>query len=390
MTGIGRATEGASAEDAGRLVLSSMQRWAHDRHVPLNVTLELTQRCNIRCLHCYNFDRDEPRATKGCGDGSPELSREEILALIGDLHAAGCFFLNFTGGEALLHPDLFVFLDRAAELNLAVSLLTNGVLLRPGMAKKLASYPNLTRVAVSVYGATPATHDRITQAPGSFDRTWSGMERLRRLGMPILVKFIVMRENAAEVEAMRAEAESRGFPFGFDLTVTARHDGNRDSLERRITRAQLEQICRGPLRDRVPGGPARTLTDEQFACNCARGNCGITAQGDVQPCISVPLVAGNIRQQPFAQIWKYAPAFQKIRGLRIADYHQCAPCDHKSWCTRERGAALTYSGQYTGVDPLVCAKAEIAHQIADEAAAAAIAHRPGPEVTPLAEEAQDL
>jgi hypothetical protein len=58
--------------------------------------------------------------------------------------------------------------------------------------------------------------------------------------------------------------------------------------------------------------------------------------------------------------------FQQIRGLRLSDYPQCAPCPHKSWCTRERGAAYTYSGSYTGTDPLVCAKAELSHRVALE------------------------
>lgn len=345
-------------------LLSSVQRWAHDRQVPLNVTLELTQRCNIRCRHCYNFDRDVERPADAC---ATELDRDEILRLISDVHAAGCLFLNFTGGEALVHPDFFAFMDHAAGLNLAVSLLTNGVLLRPGMAARLASYPNLVRVAVSVYGATAATHDDITQAPGSFARTWAGMDGLASRGIPVLLKYIVMRANAHEVPAMRAQAEARGLPHGFELTITPRHDGTAGSLTQRIERDQLAALVRGPLRDKQLSGCERSFTDEQWACNCARGNCAVTATGDVQPCMSVPLVAGNVRRQPFAEIWRASPVFQQIRGLRLADYPQCAPCPHKSWCTRERGAAYTYSGSYTGTDPLVCARAELAHEMADEA-----------------------
>ena len=360
--------EGGSSETQGIQLMSLVQRWAHDRHVPLNATLELTQRCNIKCKHCYNFDRDQPRS-ETCSDDQPELSRDEILKLIDDLHRAGCFFLNFTGGEALLHPDLFAFMDRAASHNMAVAILTNGVLLRPGMAAQLASYPNLVRVAVSVYGATAATHDGITQAEGSFARTWQGMELLRARNVPLFLKYIVMRDNAHEVPEMRAQAEARGYIHAFDVNITPRHDGTRGSLDQRIDRDTLEQLCRGPLRDKQLPGRSSEFTDEQFACNCARGNCAITAKGDVQPCMSVPWVAGNVRQQAFAEIWRSSPVFQRIRGLRIADYAACAPCGHKNWCTRERGAAYNYSGSYTGTDPLVCARAEIAHRIADEDAA---------------------
>jgi radical SAM protein with 4Fe4S-binding SPASM domain len=357
------------AQAAGRSILSNAQAWAHDHLVPLNVTVEITQRCNIRCQHCYNFDRGEASSSSchaPAGESRPELDTRELLSLFADLQAAGCLFLNLTGGEALLHPDLFPLLDRAAELNFSVGLLTNGVLLRPGMAGALARYPNLLRVGVSVYGASGAVHDAITQAPGSFARTWRGIEALRARNVGVKVKFVIMRDNAHEAGAMLAMGEARQVPYGVDMTTTVRHDGDRSSLSQRLSREQLDQLLRGPLRDYLPRRRARAGSDAAFACNCARGNCAITARGDVQPCISVPLVAGNLRDRPFAEIWRDSKVFNMIRDLRIADYPACAPCPHQGHCTRDRGAAFTYSGSYTGTDPLVCARAEIAHELDPE------------------------
>lgn len=351
----------AGADRSG--VVSAIQDWAHAHCSPLNATIELTQRCNIRCRHCYNFDRDRPR--DACAE-RPELSTPEILQAITDLHQAGCLFLSLTGGEALLHPDLFTFMDHAGGLNMAVQLLTNGLLLRPGMAAELASRKHLLGVSVSLYGATAEVHDDITQVSGSFARTWAGAQLMRDKGVAVRVKFIVMRQNAHEAAQMMASAEARGFPFSLDLTVTARHDGSRGSLDTRVGLDQLEDLYRGALRPLVRLGPPRPVTSAEFSCNCARGNCAITAQGDVLPCISVPWVAGNIRDQPFAAIWADSPVFQRIRGLTLDDYTQCAPCPHKSYCTRERGAAVTYSGSYTGTDPLVCARAELVHRLSDE------------------------
>jgi radical SAM protein with 4Fe4S-binding SPASM domain len=356
--------EAVAAGPDGQALIGRMQEWAYQKLVPLNASIEITLRCNIRCLHCYNFDRDEPRAA--CD--KPELSTEEILALMGDLRAAGCLFLMLTGGEILSRPDLFVFLDRARELNLAVQLLTNGTMLRPGVAARLASYENLHGVSVSLYGATPEVHDAITQVRGSWRRTWDGVQRLKGLGVAVRLKFIVMRQNAHEVEAMRAQGDARGFAYMVDLTITSRHDGSDGSLATRVDRTQLEQLYRGPLRDLAIRGKTET-TEDSFPCNCARGNVGISATGDVVPCVSVPWTAGNIREQSFADIWKSAPVFQQIRGFKMADYAQCTPCAHKNHCQRSRGAALTASGSYTGVDPFVCATAEVAHTLADERAA---------------------
>ncbi len=107
------------------------------------------------------------------------------------------------------------------------------------------------------------------------------------------------------------------------------------------------------------------MTEERFPCNCARGNCAISVTGDVQPCVSVPWAAGNVRERPFIDIWRYSPVFQKIRGLRIADYEACAPCPDKSYCSRNRGAAFNHSGSYTGTDPFVCKTAAITREVVD-------------------------
>jgi radical SAM protein with 4Fe4S-binding SPASM domain len=351
---------GAVAAD-GHALIAHVQEWAYDNTVPLNASIEITLRCNIRCLHCYNFDRDEPRTA--CD--APELSTNEILKVMQDLRDAGCLFLMFTGGEVLSHPQLFTFLDRARELHFAVQLLTNGTMLRPGVAARLAAYENLQGVSVSLYGATPEVHDGITQVPGSFRRTWNGVRLLKNLGVIVRLKFILMKQNAHEIEAMRAMADDGGYPYLVDLTITARHDGSHGSLDTRIDLVQLERLYRGPLRDLVLTG-GQPVSEKDFPCNCARGNCAITATGDVHPCVSVPWTAGNIRERSFQEIWRSSPVFQELRGLKMADYKHCAPCAHKDHCERSRGAAFNASGSYTGIDPFICAKAELSHRLADE------------------------
>jgi radical SAM protein with 4Fe4S-binding SPASM domain len=357
-------------------IVRTAQDWAHDNLVPLNVSLETTLTCNIRCVHCYNFDRDQPRRSSaaahavstgefpdGCGAERPELSTAEILSLMGDLRQAGCLFLSLTGGEVLAHPDLFAFLERSRELNLAVQLLTNGTLLRPGMAKRLGGYGNLMGVSVSLYGATATVHDGITRVRGSFARTWAGVERLRAAGITVRLKFIVMRQNAHETQAMMDGATARDFPYMIDMTVTARHDGTSGSLEARIDGGQLEALCRGPLSDLLPIGLRPPPPAADFNCNCARGNCAISARGEVYPCISVPWSAGNVRDRPFIDIWRDSPVFNRIRGLTLADFPKCAPCPHRGYCTHDRGAAFNATGDYTDADPFVCATAEIVHRL---------------------------
>src|SRR5262245_51341951 len=97
-----------------------MDRRAMEACIPLYVTFEITLRCNLRCVHCYNFDRDlefHPRK-----EGEQELTDEEIHNILGQLHQEGCLFLAFTGGEALAHPRLEDFIRKACRIGMAVRL----------------------------------------------------------------------------------------------------------------------------------------------------------------------------------------------------------------------------------------------------------------------------
>ncbi len=335
-------------------VLDDLNSRAYEHCIPLNVTLELTLRCNIRCTHCYNFDRDVPRPASGA-----ELSMPEIRALMDDLRAAGTLFLSLTGGEAMLHPEFWTIADEAASRGFALSVLTNGTLLTESACDRLAAYPSLWAMSLSVYGARAETHDAVTQVAGSFDRTMAGARRLRDRGVRLGLKFIVMRANAAEAAGMIALADEGGFEYGVDPSITGRYDGTSGSLETRVDTSTLEELYKGPLNHLV--GPMRpeSMSDDEFKCNCARGNAAVSSTGEVYPCISTPLRAGSIRERRFSEIWEQSPVFRRIRGLKIADFRTCAPCELKSWCRRSPGPAYLLTGDYTGVDPWTCREAAL-------------------------------
>lgn len=338
-------------------VIEELNGQAYDLCIPLNVTLELTLKCNIRCTHCYNFDRDRPRPAS-----DRELSMDEIRALMDDLRRAGTLFLSVTGGEAMAHPRFWEICDEAAARSFALTVLSNGTLLTTEACDRLATYANLWGVSLSVYGATAATHEAITQSPGSYERTMSGARRLVERGVRVGLKFVLMKGNAGEAGAMIAGAEAEGFEYSVDPTISGRYDGTAGSLGTRMDAAQLEALYRDPLRFLIRPGPSEP-TDDQFKCNCARGNAAVSATGEVYPCIATPMRAGSIRERRFTDIWRESPVFQRIRGLRVSDFKTCAPCDLKSWCRRSPGPAYVLTGDYTGVDPWTCREAAIIKSI---------------------------
>jgi radical SAM protein with 4Fe4S-binding SPASM domain len=321
--------------------------------IPLNVALEITLRCNLRCVHCYNFDRNHPPPPS-----VPELAFGEIVALLDDLRESGTLFLSFTGGEPMSHPRFWDLMDAAAARRFAVILLTNGTLLTEEACGRLAEYRNLLRVSLSLYGATPRTHEDVTRTVGSFRRATDGLRRLKERRVPVTLKFVILRSNASEVEAMTAWAASESLPCVLDASITPCYDGTAGSLRSRVDAGTIEALYRGPLRPLLEkGDPAPP--DDGFTCNCARGNAAVSSTGDVWPCIAAPLRAGNVRERSFREIWTGSEVFRHIRGLRLADFKACAPCPLKAWCLRTPGMPLLHQGDYTGADPWTCREAEI-------------------------------
>ncbi len=321
--------------------------------VPLTASAELTLSCNIRCVHCYNFDRNLPRPQAG-----NELSFDEWKRVFRELKEAGTLYLGLTGGEAMVHPRFWDLLDEAAALRFAVTVLTNGTLLTEEACGRLAEVPAVACVSLSVYGATPAVHDAITRSRGSWERTVRGAERMRERGVSVELKFVVLKGNAHEVGGMNELADRLGLAPHFDTTITGRYDGTGGSLATRIDIPTVAEIYRGPLR------PQLSKRDpDAFLCKCARTNCAIFSSGDVTPCIAVPLAAGNVRKQSFGEIWRNAEFFRRIRSLHLEDFRTCAPCPLRAWCRHEPGAPSALHGDYTGVDPWVCEEAAVIQKI---------------------------
>jgi radical SAM protein with 4Fe4S-binding SPASM domain len=337
---------------------------AEERSVPLSVTMEIALACNLRCVHCYNFDRELPRHPDPAR--REELSDAEIHRVIDEVRAEGALFFAFTGGEPLSHPSLGELISHAARTGMLVRLKSNGTLLTQERAHSLHA-AGLRAVDVSVYSASSEPHDAFVRQSGAFERTINGVRSARRAGIEVRLSFIVHSGNASEVDAMLSLARDLDVPYNLDTHLTARHDRSRSSLELALQRSSLERLYRGPLASFVVPASKRRGS---IACPCARSVCGIGSSGDVYPCIGAPLPAGNLKTKSFAEIWRHSPTLRWVRGLRAQDFPACNGCDHSANCRRTSGAMLNNTGDFAGPpafgDDVACIEAEIIHRIAEE------------------------
>ena len=303
--------------------------------IPLSVQLDVTYRCNERCVHCYLDHNDYG-----------EMTTAEIKDLLDQLAAAGVFFLVFSGGEVFLRRDFFELLEHARSLLFSVKVKTNAIMIGEKEADRLGEL-GLHGVQVSVYSHRPEVHDRITKVPGSLERTLAGARLLRERGVNVIFANVLMGPNAADYPAVRSLALEIGAEYTVDPTITPMMDGQRGVLEWNIRQAELQKVMRDPalvgsVEDfcAPPSGPlSEQDAYETLPCSAGHTACYVSPYGDVYPCVQFPLPTGNVRKQKFIDIWLYSPQFQEVRSISMADLQGCSKCVHSGSCSRCPGLA---------------------------------------------------
>jgi radical SAM protein with 4Fe4S-binding SPASM domain len=302
-------------------------------NIPLSVQLDLTYRCNERCIHCY-LDHDD----------HGEMTTVEIKDLLDQMADAGVFYLTISGGEILMRRDFFEILEHARARTFCVKLKTNGVLIRQKEAQRLREL-GVEAVQISIYSHRPEVHDAITKVPGSLRQSIGAVRLLREQGLTVTMANVLMVQNAADYQGVRALAAELDAKFTIDPTITPMMDGDRSILKLNVDQAALQEVFRN--RDLVGNveefcAPPSSVDEEaldMLPCSAGHTACYVSPYGDVYPCVQFPLPSGNVRRTKFVDIWRDSPQLKEVRGITLRDMPTCSKCAHGATCTRCPGLA---------------------------------------------------
>jgi mycofactocin biosynthetic radical S-adenosylmethionine protein MftC len=293
---------------------------------PVNLTWEITHRCNLRCIHCLS-------ASSAASPG--ELSFNECRAVVDQVAALGVFEINFGGGEPLLKDHFLPLLRYIHEKDIVTCISTNGTVLTDEAVDCFTGSP-LVNVQVSLDGADAAVNDRIRGA-GTFGRIIGGIERLAGKDIPLSINTVVTSLNFEQLDRLK---ELAAF-YGARLRVSRfRPSGRaRQSWEElKLAPAQLRGLSAWLTAD-----PA-ILTGDSFFSVTAGGRrrmgldmCGackmtgcIDPVGGVYPCAFMQEKAfcgGSLKTASFKDIWDGSAAFESFRRLEPESCRRCSRFD---------------------------------------------------------------
>jgi radical SAM protein with 4Fe4S-binding SPASM domain len=317
--------------------------------VPISVHLDLTYRCNERCVHCYVEH-----------EGNGELATDEVSRILKELASAGTLCLSISGGEPLLRGDLFEVIEEARSLSFDVKLKTNGLLIGRDEARRIRSL-HVHEVQVSVYSHRAQAHDGITGVGGSLERSLSAIRLMRSLGQRVILNHMAMRGTEGDHSGVKALADELGAVFRIDPAITPRLNGDDSNLELNVGRRELVEILQNP--DYVnnveeycaPPAPTDAATLEGVSCGAGFTHCYIAPNGDVYPCVVFPLLCGSLGERTFVEIWGDSPRLKELRAARNRDLPVCHACSHLSLCSRCPGLAYM-EGDLRGPSAADCEK----------------------------------
>jgi radical SAM protein with 4Fe4S-binding SPASM domain len=314
-------------------LMAEMAAKALKLNIPLSVQLDLTYRCNERCIHCY-LDHDD----------HGEMTTSEIKGLLDQMADAGVFFLTISGGEILMRRDFFEILEHAHARTFSIKLKTNGVLIRKKEAERMRAL-GVESVQISVYSHRAEVHDAITKMPGSFRQSIEAIRLLRTLGIHVTMANVLMVQNAQDYPGVRALAAELGAKCTLDPTITPMMDGDRSILELNVDKAALREVFRdaalvGNVEEfcAPPQGVDADALD-MLPCSAGHTACYVSPYGDVYPCVQFPLPSGNVRRTRFVDIWRDSPQLKEVRSITLRDMPSCSQCTHGATCTRCPGLA---------------------------------------------------
>lgn len=334
---------------------------------PRLIAWELTNACNLACIHCRASAIKEP--------APDELSTSEAKHFVDELIEYKPIII-LTGGEPLLRADVYDIAKYASGHGLRVVLATNGTLLTPDIAKKLKEV-GIQRVSISIDGSTGETHDTFRGEKGAFEAALRGIDILKKAGLSFQINTTITKRNITEIPniydlalALGAaalhifllvptgrgeEIESEEIPpQEYERVLNWFYDMSKDK------RIQLKATC-APHYFRIMRQRAKAegikITKETHGleamtkgCLGGSGFCFVSSKGNVYPCGYLPALAGNIRQKPFKMIWEKSKVFSDLRDPGKLK-GKCGECEYRAVCGGCRARAFAGTGDYLDEEP---------------------------------------
>ncbi|MFB6110551.1 MAG: radical SAM protein [Halodesulfurarchaeum sp.] len=338
----------------------------YDR-TPLIATWEVTQACDLECDHC--------RADAQPDRDPNELSTAEGKALIDQIAAFGhpppVFVIS--GGDPLKRPDLDELIAYATDRGLPTAVTPAPTSLLDRDVLETFADLGVKRIALSLDGATPGSHDGFRGEAGSFDLIMDRAEMARAAGIGVQINTTVTAATVGDLPAIADLVEELGaamwevfflVPLGRGTELDQLSPGEsvdvmeflyerqKDASFRTITvEAPHYRVVAAELEQAATGQDVRV-----GSTRAGKGFVFVSHEGEVYPSGFLPLSGGNVTEQSLVDVYRDSPLFRRLRNAGELT-GSCGTCEYREICGGSRSRAYAATGDPMASDPL-CPRVE--------------------------------
>ena len=306
------------------------------QRAPLSVSIEVTRRCPLDCLHCYNNLAMADQEAR-----SRELNKEEHFRLLDDLADLGCLWLLYTGGEIFARKDFLEIYAYAKQKGFLITLFTNGTLITERVADYLQRCPPFA-IEITLYGRTKETYEALTGIEGSYERCLRGVVLLRDRGLPLKLKTVPTTVNKHEVVAMKDFAEQElHLDFKFESLINPRIDCSQSPLAVRLSPEEVVLLDlhwpkisaehREAAERNLKLSSAPEQSDTVYSCGGGINSFALDPYGHMSICVLSHKDTYDIRSGSAKEGWELF--LRKVRARERRRITKCVECRIRSLCS---------------------------------------------------------
>ena len=299
--------------------------------------LEITQKCNLRCIHCY--EGQEHVSFKNT------LTLAELKSVIDQLAAENVNWIIVIDGEPCCHKNINEILAYATQYPMEVTLFTNATMIDESLLRTIVK--NNIKVKISVYGHTEEIHDNITKVKGSYAKLLESVKELKNRNIDVTASIVAMKENEEYIDKTIEFVKSIGMNFKRYDVIRSVYKGTQTAHIPRTNKVLDYAYFKRPN---------FWTTEEQFEKNhslntCWYGKIAIMENGDVLPCeFERNYKYGNVRKETIKQILRKEETTSKW-WLCFDKIEICKDCEYRYACHDCRALGISVCGSMTTKNP---------------------------------------
>lgn len=290
---------------------------------PLRAVFEVTKRCPLNCLHCFN--------NSGVADKT-EVSTAEAQKIIDRLSMLGIQKIMLTGGEPTVRDDFLSLLNYAYDKFVAISIGSNGYFIDEQFAQSLSGMERKLVFQISLDG-NEENHNRIRRNSQSFARVIKAISALTSCGIMVSVAMTLNEHNVNDIDIVADYAHRLGamqLTFGRTINLGRAkenrigQDFDMDGLYDKVLRVKKEYLAKG-LYVNLDEETERAIDQKTTQCGAGITQICVRENGDVSPCISFNYVYGNLVREKPEDIFRpeTVDAFRSISNPLMEECEEC-------------------------------------------------------------------